>query len=118
MSRLDRHVAAVQNKLAFSRFVHSFALAGTIFAAAVFIAVLVYKFFQFAPPKPMIWFFGALGVAVLAAIIVAMWRRPTSHEAAIAIDQRLGLNEKFSTALMFRPSSDPFAKAAVRDAEV
>ena len=47
----------------------------------------------------------------------AIWRRPTKYQAAVAIDEKLSLQEKFSTALYIRPSSDPFAAAAVQDAE-
>ena len=48
---------------------------------------------------------------------LAIIRRPTRRQAAVAIDEKLGLNEKFSTALYVRSSQDPFAAAVVRDAE-
>ena len=37
-------------------------------------------------------------------------------KAAVAIDARLSLKEKFSTALYARPIKDPFAQAVVKDA--
>src|SRR5579864_5384725 len=43
--------------------------------------------------------------------------RQSLHQAAVANDERLALKEKFSTALYVRTSQDPFAKAAVKDAE-
>jgi hypothetical protein len=46
-----------------------------------------------------------------------MIKRPSAEAAAVAIDERLALKEKFSTALYVRPLKDPFAQAAVRDAE-
>jgi hypothetical protein len=33
------------------------------------------------------------------AFVVALLHRPTAHDAALAIDERLALKEKFSTAL-------------------
>jgi hypothetical protein len=50
-------------------------------------------------------------------MIWAFLHRPSRKSAAVAIDEKLGLKEKFSTALYVRPSSDPFAMAAVKDAE-
>src|SRR5689334_7680173 len=118
MSRLDRHVAAVQNKLALTRFIESLALAAAVVAGAVLATILTQKLFQVGTPQPWYWLAGAAGVGALTALIVALVRRPTSHDAAVAIDQHLGLKEKFSTALLIRSNSDPFAQAAVKDAEV
>jgi hypothetical protein len=88
-----------------------------VFAAVVWLAVLVDRFLAFRLPGWQIWFWASLGVTLSATAGLVLWRRPSRHQAAIAIDERLGLKEKFSTALYVRPSSDPFAAAAVRDAE-
>ncbi len=87
------------------------------FAAGVWIAVLLAKFAQVHLPRESVWFFAFLGAAVVGAFLWAMARRPSSQHAAVAIDQKLGLKEKYSTALYVRPINDPFAAAAVRDAE-
>jgi len=60
-----------------------------------------------------------IGVAVtaVAAWIFSLARRPTAETAAMRIDQTLGLKEKYSTALYARSLDDPFAQAAVKDAE-
>src|SRR2546430_11463771 len=50
-------------------------------------------------------------------MIGAIVNRPSRKAAAVAIDQKLGLREKISTALYVRNSTDPFAMAAVKDAE-
>ena len=47
---------------------------------------------------------------------MALRNAPTKHDAAVAIDERLGLKEKFSTALAFAGSDDAFANLAVADA--
>ena len=117
MSRLDRHVAMVQNKLALGRFLQALAWSLLVFAALVWGAILVEKVFQVRPPRAMVLFWAGAGMAVLTALSYSIWRRPTPQQAAVAIDDKLALKEKFSTALYVRPSKDPFAAAAVKDAE-
>ena len=117
MSRMDRHVTFVQGKLATSIFVDS--LSGTVaaFFAACGVAILLNRTLQLALPHPQVWALATLGVAVIAALTFAIIRKPDAHTAAVEIDRRLGLKEKYSTALYARNTSDPFAAAAVRDAE-
>src|SRR4051812_13827665 len=117
MSRLDRHIAMVQNKLALGRFVHALAWASVVFAAALWVGILVDRLTKVRPPHAVIVIWSGAGVCFLYALLIAIIRRPTKHDAAIAIDDRLALKEKFSTALYARPLNDPFAQAAVKDAE-
>ena len=56
-------------------------------------------------------------MAASAAMIFAIIKRPSRRIAAVAMDEKLGLHEKISTALFMRNSTDPFAIAAVKDAE-
>ncbi|MCS7033368.1 MAG: hypothetical protein NZ561_05150, partial [Phycisphaerae bacterium] len=59
-----------------------------------------------------------LGTAILAAGVVGVLRRPSALAAAVAIDEKLRLKEKFSTALSMRSAKDdPFVAAAISDAE-
>lgn len=118
MSRLDRHVTFVQGKLTTSAFIDSLSATVAAFFVAVSVAIILNRTVQLALPHPQIWLAGALGIAILAALIVAAVHRPSAHQAAVEIDRRLGLKEKFSTALYVRASADPFAVAAVRDAEL
>ncbi len=117
MSRLDQHIAAVRNKLALNQFLQALAWGGLIYAGVVLLAVLVDRVLHVAPPRGMLLFQVGIGATVLAALLYSMMKRPTPHQAAVAIDDRLQLKEKFSTALHARAQSDPFAMAAVRDAE-
>ncbi len=117
MSRLDRHVALVQNKLALSRFLYGLAWALLIYAGLVWVAVVVDRVMHVRPARAEIWFWAGVGVSVLAAVVYALVKRPTAEAAAVAIDDKLALKEKFSTALYVRPLKDPFAQAAVKDAE-
>ena len=117
MSRLDRHIAVVQSKLAAQQFLDALMPMATAWLLLVAAAVLLQRLLQFAPPRPGSLVIGAGMVAALAAGVLAWRRKPTAMSAAVAIDGRLGLKEKFSTALQFRGSGDPFAAAAVNDAE-
>lgn len=117
MSRLDQHVDAVRGKMALATLVRYWAWAGIALCAAILLMVLLGRLFQVHLPRSIIWFWAALGAAIVVPIVLTALRRPTARQAAVAIDERLGLREKFSTALYVRRSADPFAAAAVRDAE-
>ena len=118
MSRLDRHVALVQNKLALGKLLTALAWSLLGFGTVVWVYLLVHKFFGLSLPRQWVWFSVGLFASVAAAVAYAFLRRPTAHQAAVAIDEKLSLKEKFSTALYIRPSTDPFAAAAVKDAEM
>jgi hypothetical protein len=117
MSRLDRHVALVQNKLAFGKLLTALAWSLLAFGVLVWLYLLVHKVFGVDLPRPWMFFWIGLSASVISAAGYAFLKRPTPHQAAVAIDEKLSLKEKFSTALYVRPSTDPFAAAAVRDAE-
>lgn len=117
MSRLDQHVAAVQNKLALNQFLQGLAKALVAFAAAVWLAILIDRIFQLRLPRVDLWFWGALAAAGVAGIVYGILRRPTEQDAAVQIDTVLQTKDKFATALHFRTMNDPFAHAAVLDAE-
>ncbi|HSZ56023.1 MAG TPA: hypothetical protein VK797_10200 [Tepidisphaeraceae bacterium] len=117
MSRLDRHVSTVRTRMTLGVWLRAMAWAGIAYAIVVWAAILIDKLVQVHLPKESIWFWAGLGATILGSLVYALIRRPTAQEAAVAIDERLALKEKFSTALYVRPSQDPFAMAAVKDAE-
>jgi hypothetical protein len=119
MSQLDYHVTKVQGKMLTTAILHALAWSLLVYGGIVWLVILVSRLFSLQLPRPAIWFWAGLGVSIAAAFGYAIWRRPGRDRAAVAIDERLGLKEKFSTALYFRKhsASDPFAAAAVRDAE-
>jgi hypothetical protein len=117
MSRLDSHVAAVQNKLALGRFLGALGWSLAGFGACVWVAIVIDRVFRLTLPRVPVWFWSGLGAAAVAAIIYAVWRRPSAHDAAVRIDERLNTKDKFATALHVRRLSDPFAHAALLDAE-
>ena len=118
MSRLDYHVTKVQGKLLLSNVLQALAWALLVYGGVVWLVILAGKLVQLRLPHEWVWFWSGLGVTVALALGYSVWHRPTRQRAAVAIDEKLGLKEKFSTALYVRPSTDPFAAAAVRDAEV
>src|SRR5258708_24092267 len=118
MSRLDRHVSHVQNKLALRKFVDVLAWTSLFIAIGVLLGVLAFKIHDFGWRRTLMWWFIGASVALVGVGIYAIVKRPSPHDAALAIDQQLLLKEKFSTALSVRPSKDLFAQATVRDAEV
>jgi hypothetical protein len=117
MSRLDSHISSVRNKLALTVFLESLAMAGMGLAVVLLIAIVGQKVLDRELSHGMILLGVGLAGAVVGAWIVSLIRRPTSEQAAVKIDETLGLKEKFSTALYARDMSDPFASAAVFDAE-
>lgn len=117
MNRLDQHVSAVQTRMAISVWLRALAWAGIVYAIVVGAAILIYKLVQLSLPHQDVWFWAGLAVTVSVSIAYTIWQRPSRRQAAVAIDERLALKEKFSTALFARSSNDPFAVAAVQDAE-
>lgn len=117
MSRLDTHISAVRNKLALTVFLEGLATAGMGLAIVILIAIVGQRVLDRTLSHTMALLGLGLMAAIAGAAIYSLIRRPTSEEAAIRIDEALGLKEKFSTALYARSLSDPFASAAVVDAE-
>jgi len=123
-NRLDKHVGKIRNKLTLERFLAALGYSIALFFVVVLIHTLVDRFFWVSLPKAMVWFWSAATAAVLGALVFAMLRRPSVHSVAVFIDGKLGLNEKFSTAMFARQqaaaegrSLDPFMAAALLDAE-
>lgn len=117
MSRLDQHVLAVRNRLMLGRFIVALAWTSLGLAGCVLIAVVVGKVFRVELPWQMVFLYAGGALAAGFAAGYAVITRPGELAAAVAIDEKLALKEKYSTALQLRGSKDPFAQAAVRDAE-
>ncbi|HEX4056181.1 MAG TPA: hypothetical protein VHX86_18125 [Tepidisphaeraceae bacterium] len=117
MSRLDHHILAVRNKLTLGIFLEAWAWTGLLLGVLVLVAVIGQRVLDRAIAHPAELFWIGAGATVLGAWIYCVVRRPSAELAAVKIDEVMGLKEKFSTALYARELSDPFAQAAVRDAE-
>ena len=112
---LDTHVAAVQRKLTLGIFVEWFAVSAFVLAVLALLTILLQRALLVGIPRETLWV--GIGLVLLVAIFFTILNRPTRQAAAVAIDQKLSLKEKFSTALHVRGIADPFAQAVVRDAE-
>jgi hypothetical protein len=113
---LDRQIGHAQRRLTSGVFLAWLSL-GLLVAAGLW-AVVIVAVRLLALPIPL-WH-GAWAAALAAAIIALIGTalaRPSALRAAIALDSAAGLKERLSTALVVRGMSDPFARAAVRDAE-
>jgi len=121
MSRLDQHIATVRSKLILRTFGQALARTTFVMGLVVLLAIVIDKFFQILPPtlRERWVLFGGIGLGI-CGLLAALWsylKSPSRAQTAAAIDEKLRLKEKFSTAIYVRPSSDPFAMAAVHDAE-
>lgn len=115
MSRIDSHVSAVQFRLTLSILVEWLCVAAFALAAGTLLTIIVERIFHFGIPPVTFWV--GMGLVALIAIVMTLVRTPSRETAAVALDDKLDLKEKFSTALSVRAMQDPFAQAVVRDAE-
>jgi hypothetical protein len=118
MSQLDHHVAKVQGKMLTTGLLQALAWSLLAYGGVVWLVILITRLLGFGIWRKWTLLGVGLAIACVVALVFALRRRPTPQVAAVAIDERLGLKEKFSTALYVRKSSDPFEAAAVRDAEL
>ncbi|MCH2161048.1 MAG: hypothetical protein MK085_04155 [Phycisphaerales bacterium] len=116
MDELRTLLRIASRRLALSRVLSATAVA-TIVALGGMLAWVALS--KGLPVLVVPWWVGlvVLGVALGIAAIVAL-ARPGRDDVsvAVAIDQRLGLKERFATAVQVTHRDDPFAVAAVIDA--
>jgi hypothetical protein len=117
MTRLDRHILAVRNRLTIGEFIQFWGLGLLYLAIVVWLAIAGQKLLDRLLPHGTILFIVGIAGTILAALIWSLIHRPTPQLAAIAIDRELHLKEKFSSAIYAQPFDDPFAKAVILDAE-
>lgn len=116
MSSVERQIQHARRRLTLNLLFHYLAL-GMLMGASIWaLGVLVVRATAL---EVDVW----LGVVLLATSTVltglggTLFRRPTPLGAALALDTSAGLKERYSTALVLARSSDPFAQAALHDAE-
>lgn len=116
MSLLDQQVRRARRRLTGIAFIehlsHGILGAGGLWAAGV---VLV----RLAAWDMPLWHGAWLAptLALFFAAAATAWTRPGTLNAALVLDAAAGLKERLSTALTVRRVTDPFAQAAVSDAE-
>lgn len=114
MTRMQWQIAAVRQKLVLRIAVEKMAIA--FFGAGILclLMVLADKLVHLGlrPWHALI----PAGLAAAFGVFLTFKSRPSTLMTAVAIDEKLGLKEKFSTALAMEGNADPFAQAAVLDA--
>jgi hypothetical protein len=103
-------------RLAATRFLAAFHVVALV-AAAIALALAVADRVTAAPFVAWAWVAPSLALAALAAAAL-LWRRRnrSAIHVAVAVDERLALRERLSTALHCSERDDAFARAAVADA--
>lgn len=116
MSTLDRQIRAAQSRLMFNVLLEQTARALVVAAIAWSAVWLVERSFGLGLP---LWpsVIGAAGLAFIVTLIGVLLNRVDSLRAAVAIDEAASLRERLSSALVCRGSTEPFALAAIADAE-
>ena len=91
---------------------------GRVFAAAGVIGILTVLTERLLALSVInswtLWGFLALVIAL--ALLSWLFNQPSRMQVALLLDQRLKLNERFSTTLAMAESQDPFARAACQEA--
>lgn len=116
MDRIRALIAQARRRLASTAFFAGVHVAAVVLAALALAAVLAAK----ASPAivvPWLWVLPLMATAAIAAGLVRARRaRRETLEVALAIDHRLGLNERLATAIACGDRDDAFARVAVDDA--
>lgn len=116
MSAIDQQVSRARRRLTTNILLERAALGIVVGAAAWSLALLVERLFVLGVPLlPGLGI--AAGLAAVVALIGTYLARVDGLRAAVAIDGAARLKERLSTALTCRRDPDPFAHAAVHDAE-
>lgn len=112
--RVLLHLTA--RRLETSRFLSIAHVAGLV-VASLAVMLMIADRVTAEPFVPWPWVGPALAAIALLATL-ALWsrRRLSQLQVALAVDERLDLREKLSTALHCRDRKDAFARAAVEDA--
>ncbi|MGI9014569.1 MAG: hypothetical protein ACR2GY_10020 [Phycisphaerales bacterium] len=116
MSDIRTLLKSAASRLSWNAFLSRLHIVAIVIAGIALLLVLASKLTP-AFDVPWLWVAPGLGVVALAVAAI-MWsrRRATEQQVAIAVDNRLDLREKISTALHLGDRSDAFALAAVEDA--
>jgi hypothetical protein len=116
MNDIRSILKAAAGRLHFVSYLHWLHAVAVIVATAALLFVLAAKT---SPVVSVPWLWVGPGLCVLALLVAfVLWtrRRQSELQVALAVDERLDLREKFSTALHVGGRDDAFARAAMDDA--
>ncbi len=112
---LDRKLRTARLRLGADILLSQVGLFAALAGAMLLLAVVAERVFA-VEILNVWWYAGVAGGAAVGAVVVWAIKHPGRLATAILIDERLALRERFSTALAFADSDDPFARAACREA--
>jgi hypothetical protein len=120
VAELERKVRQVRGRLLLFRFCDSL-VAALLVAALLCVLVLIVSRLTtaFAPQWLLLTMAGLFVAAIAVAGMTTIARRTSMLEAAVVIDDRLGLRERLSSALLLKGHEDPNGaiQALERDAQ-
>ncbi len=112
---LERRLRIVRIRTALGVLLRQVAVVLALAGVAAAIAVAAERVFVVRLISP-VSAISAGAAGLLLAVLLAALRAPNRMQVAVMIDGRLGAKERFSTALAFAGSDDPFALAAEAEA--
>ncbi len=113
----DRKLRIARLFMAADVFLRQAALVVTVAGLFALVGILSQRLV--AAPVVVPWVCWVLGLCAAATIAYRWWtRRPSQMDAALAIDTRLGLRERFSTAISLADVDNQFARASVQEAHM
>lgn len=116
MSLIDQRISTARRRLNQNVLLDKLMLGILAGAAVLALETIVARTFQL-PWPPLVFAVSTIGVISLVTLISSYLARVDSLSAAMAVDHAAGLKERLSTAHALRGNSDPFARAAINDAE-
>ncbi len=116
MSTVERQIHHARRRLTRNMLLDRTCLGLLVAAGSWAIIVLIARLFALPWPVWHIgWVAALLGLTV--SVVITIIRQPTPLLAALTLDDAAGLKERMSTAFAFARSGDPWARAALQDAE-
>jgi hypothetical protein len=119
-SPLDRQLARVRRRL-FAQTLLTALVRGWVLALALSAAWFLAQPYLLREAAPWLrWAVlgGAVGMASLAAVVLAVWRAPSAVDAALSFDERFNLKERVTTSLTLAPQDVTSAAAQALLADV
>ena len=113
---IQRLVRYARLRLAFERFLGGLHDAIVIALVVLLILIVLSKMTPAVAPTWWIVLSVLGGLSLLAALLVSRAGRPSDGAIAALLDERLGLKDRFTTAIHCSQRSDPFAQAALSEA--
>ena len=113
---IQRLVRAARARLAFGRFLAGLHDALVMALAILLVLIVLAKLTPSVAPTWWIVLSVLGGLSILSACVMAWMGRPSDGAIAALLDERLGMKDRFTTAIHCSDRSDPFAQAALAEA--